>query len=578
MKALLLLTLLAVPALAVEPKVVMVLYFDNNTSDREYDVLQKGLADMLISDLAGVDGLKVVEREKLQALLGELKLQRTSYFDPKTASKIGKGVGARYAITGSITELSPAMRLDVRLIDISSQKVEKAEQVVGTKEQFFELEQQLVKKFVASLGLKLPDESRAGEADLDSALSYSKALDFTDRGDLKSASDAMSKAVEDAPDFTLAKERYAEILKRLRQAGQKRQTELGADEKALVENITASFKRGLTPPLKTYEVESYFCHRGLNASYLAWKVSNLLPPADDEKQAQVIAKDTRAEALALMKQYFENTEAMVNDSISQVSYFQYQNYSVECPMTLYQLKSKSFQLLKFSLHIPFYGHVRTHPIDLVEALTRFVFVGTLHVEGGPGEPDEGTTWRFTRPLYALDPSYGQKMLALIDLAEKQFDPKDNVYPGPEARESSIAVSRAVALSAMHQPQKAIAAIEGFLEKYPRSKHYKDYERVVEDLLGASAEAQAAQKAIKGCKVAALDKTIETEVSRVADASGARGLHQLLTQLHKCDGPAAKEVLRKAQIEAARQAALVGDCAMVKAIEAMAPTRYGPACE
>src|SRR5688572_17026807 len=92
-------------AVAADKMVVVVLYFDNNTNDRGYDVLQKGLADMLVTDLSQVNELQVLEREKLQALIDELKLQRQRFFDPKTAQRLGQGIGARYAVTGAFTAL-----------------------------------------------------------------------------------------------------------------------------------------------------------------------------------------------------------------------------------------------------------------------------------------------------------------------------------------------------------------------------------------------------------------------------------------------------------------------------------------
>src|SRR5207245_76973 len=81
------------PGLLLAP-IVAVLYFDNNTGDPAMDALQKGLADMMITDLAAVDGVTVVERSRLQAVVGELALQRGKYFDQQTAVKLGKGVGA----------------------------------------------------------------------------------------------------------------------------------------------------------------------------------------------------------------------------------------------------------------------------------------------------------------------------------------------------------------------------------------------------------------------------------------------------------------------------------------------------
>ncbi|MBI5545458.1 MAG: hypothetical protein HY901_16350 [Deltaproteobacteria bacterium] len=579
MKALLLLlTLLSAPAIAAEPKVVMVLYFDNNTTDREYDVLQKGLADMLISDLAGVEGLKVVEREKLQALIDELKLQGTSYFDSGTVGRLGKGTGARYAITGSITAVTPKLRLDVRLVDLQTGEVEKTEQVTGEREKFFELEQALVARFLARLGLKAPSEAHAGETDLDGALAYSKALDLTDKGELKAASEQLSKAVQGAPDFTLAKERYAEILKRLREAGKKRQEVLSAEEQELLQGIAASFARGLKPPLKPYELESYFCHRGINRSYLGWKLTRLLPQPASPELPQVINAATRAEAVGLMKQYYANWEQAVNDSLAMQEHIKPPIQAVECPMTLHKLGNKDFALLKHSLRVPFYFSVDVSPIEVAVDLVEFTFAGKVHIEGGPGDSAEGTTWRFAPTLFAIDPSYGKKMLALLDAAQRQRDFQGNTYPGLEYLDTRLAAARADVFIATREPQKAIAVLQALLEKYPKLKRYKAFENAVEDLIGVSAEALAAQKAIKTCDAAALDATIGPEVRRIADAQGPRGLAQVLKQLGKCEGEPAKAVLRKAQLAAAAEAVLFGDCTLLKALEAMGPTPYATACD
>src|SRR5215831_11843002 len=64
----------AAPVAARPPPTVAVSYFDNNTGKAEYDPLAKGLADMLITDLGQLQALRVVEREKLNQILAELKL------------------------------------------------------------------------------------------------------------------------------------------------------------------------------------------------------------------------------------------------------------------------------------------------------------------------------------------------------------------------------------------------------------------------------------------------------------------------------------------------------------------------
>ena len=119
------LLLVAVPAVthASKEPVVAVLYFDNNSGDPELDAISKGFADMVITDMSDSEQVIVVEREKLQSLLDESKLQRSRFFDKKTAVKIGKGLGASHVVSGSFTMVKERMRIDVRFIEIKISKV-----------------------------------------------------------------------------------------------------------------------------------------------------------------------------------------------------------------------------------------------------------------------------------------------------------------------------------------------------------------------------------------------------------------------------------------------------------------------
>src|SRR5262249_34994071 len=147
----------------------------------------KGLADMMITDLSSAPGLAVVEREKLEALLAEIKLERGHYFDPNTAQKLGRGVGAELAVTGSFVAMSPSLRLDVRVIRIDSGKVLKAAQVTGDKEHFFDLYKKLVAELLDGLQAAVSgaDAGRVKAAadgnrveNIAAAVDYSKGLEL----------------------------------------------------------------------------------------------------------------------------------------------------------------------------------------------------------------------------------------------------------------------------------------------------------------------------------------------------------------------------------------------------------------
>src|SRR5688572_32716111 len=64
--------------------VVAVMYFDNNSigKDRaEFDGIGKGLADMLVTDMAMNPNVRVIERERVQSLLMEQNMVKSGAID-----------------------------------------------------------------------------------------------------------------------------------------------------------------------------------------------------------------------------------------------------------------------------------------------------------------------------------------------------------------------------------------------------------------------------------------------------------------------------------------------------------------
>lgn len=223
---------------------VMILYFDNDTGDPAFDPLGKGLADMMVTDLAALPGVQIVEREKLEALLAELKLQRTKFFDPKTAQKIGNGIGAEYAITGSLAAQNPDLRIDVRVVRIATGQVVKADKVVGKSDKFFALEQDLVTRLASGLGAALGQHPEAVKAqggvdNVATVIEYGKGLEQRDRGDLAGAAEHMEKAMKVAPEFKLARSRYLAIMKELYAAKGTRAEALQKADAALLASLDA---------------------------------------------------------------------------------------------------------------------------------------------------------------------------------------------------------------------------------------------------------------------------------------------------------------------------------------------------
>ncbi len=95
---------------------VAVIPLQNSTGMSGYDGLGAILAEVIMAKLSEVDGIRLVEREKLEALLDEMKLGASGVIDARTAARIGNLLGAQVITVGTFTKIGKAFRLSIRLI------------------------------------------------------------------------------------------------------------------------------------------------------------------------------------------------------------------------------------------------------------------------------------------------------------------------------------------------------------------------------------------------------------------------------------------------------------------------------
>lgn len=203
---------------------VAVLYFTNGAfgAAAEYAPLSKGLAEMLITELAGNPGIRVVERDRLQALLEEQNLATANRVEPGTAARIGKLLGALHMLMGTfVVDPKGQMRMDVRAINTETSELEYATSVTGKADRMLELLSQLGTK--VNTGLNLPpvpasfqpgqQVGATGGNQLKSMMLLSRALEARDRKDQAQAIALMQQSVEANPENVRAKMLLASLAR-----------------------------------------------------------------------------------------------------------------------------------------------------------------------------------------------------------------------------------------------------------------------------------------------------------------------------------------------------------------------------
>jgi TolB-like protein len=194
---------------------IAVLSFENGGSygrDKEdFDALRKGIAAMLISELAQNPNVRLVDRGEIQRLLDEQGLAVAERVDRETAAKIGKLVGARYMIAGSFIDLYGDFRVDARIINVETGeiiKVVRSDPKLHDRRDMSRMIQSVAERIMVDAKLPpLPAGTAQRPAVPTEALAlFSRALLYQDRGDKAKAVEYYQKALDVFPAYTEASE------------------------------------------------------------------------------------------------------------------------------------------------------------------------------------------------------------------------------------------------------------------------------------------------------------------------------------------------------------------------------------
>lgn len=174
-----------------------------------------GLADLLSADLSRSSQIQMVERLHMDAILRELDLVDQGITDPRAAPRVGKLVGARRLLVGSVSSgADGVVRIQARVVDAIAGTVQELAVAEAPLERVIDAEKALAMLLFERLGITLTAAQRVAveqrqTTQLAALVAYGRGVEAESRGDVAGAMAAFGEASRLDASFTAARAQLA---------------------------------------------------------------------------------------------------------------------------------------------------------------------------------------------------------------------------------------------------------------------------------------------------------------------------------------------------------------------------------
>jgi len=195
------------------PPTVAVLYFKNNTGDKNFDTWKEALCLSLIAKLSQSRYIRVLDLNQIYGLLTGLKLAEQENYTPEDLKKIASKGQATYIVQGNLSKFGEKFRIVLTLKNASAQEIIPPEIVdPGSEGDIIPMVDNLADRLRTSLGLTAQQAATDINKDISKVFTsspeafkfYAQGYQFWIEGELNKSISYFEKAVTVDPQFAMA--------------------------------------------------------------------------------------------------------------------------------------------------------------------------------------------------------------------------------------------------------------------------------------------------------------------------------------------------------------------------------------
>lgn len=194
--------------------------FDNHTVAQlsqlgQQDYLRRSLAQMLLTTLIDIPGIKLVDRQQLREVLQEQKLTSGELADEDARLRLGRILGAEQMIFGQFLILGERIQVSIRSVDSATSQVLFADEFDAPASTVLAEAGKTASRLAKALsGKPAPLNHSTQNSDTALWLAYDQALELADAGNFDAAIEHLKALLRQNKDFLAAERLLVSLLEK----------------------------------------------------------------------------------------------------------------------------------------------------------------------------------------------------------------------------------------------------------------------------------------------------------------------------------------------------------------------------